>query len=150
MIKQNPATRTLLNQAWRTISQDKIKAIDEIFASIDKLKQQDKQYFDIIAAADKLLADKSYQPAKVQYQSALKLKPDEKYPKDRVAEIDLALSDLAKQKALDDQYTAAISKADKSFALKTWEQAKTDYSAASALNPMKPIRRIRYWRLKRS
>ncbi len=114
---------------------DKIKEIDDIFAGIDKLKQQDKQYLDIIAAADKLLTDKSYQPAKVQFQSALKLKPDEKYPKDRIAEIDLALSDLAKQKALDDQYTAAIVKADKSFASKTWEQAKMDYTAASALKP---------------
>jgi len=114
---------------------DKIKEIDAIYAGIDKLKQQDKQYLDIIAAADKLLTDKSYQPAKVQYQSALKLKPEEKYPKDRIAEIDLALTDLAKQKALDDQYAAAIAKADKSFALKTWEQAKTDYTAASALKP---------------
>ena len=48
-----------------------------------------------------------------QYQKALQLKPEEKYPKDRIAEIDLALADLAKQKALDDQYNAAIAKADK-------------------------------------
>jgi tetratricopeptide (TPR) repeat protein len=114
---------------------DKIKEIDAIYATLDKLKQQDKQYLDIIAAADKLLADKAYQPAKIQYQSALKLKPEEKYPKDRIAEIDLALTDLAKQKALDDQYDAAIARADKSFALKTWEQAKTDYAAASVLKP---------------
>jgi hypothetical protein len=114
---------------------DKIKQIDDIYATADKQKQQDKQYLDIIAAADKLLADKSYQPAKVQYQSALKLKPEEKYPKDRIAEIDLAMTDLAKQKALDDQYTAAIAKADKLFAAKTWEQAKTDYTTASALKP---------------
>jgi len=114
---------------------DKIREIDAIYAGIDNLKQQDKQYLDIIAAADKLLEDKSYQPAKVQYQSALKLKPEEKYPKDRIAEIDLALTDLAKQKALDDQFAAAIAKADKSFALKTWDQAKTDYTAASALKP---------------
>ena len=114
---------------------DKIREIDAIYAGIDNLKQQDKQYLDIIAAADKLLEDKSYQPAKVQYQSALKLKPEEKYPKDRIAEIDLALTDLAKQKALDDQFDAAIAKADKSFALKTWDQAKTDYTAASALKP---------------
>jgi tetratricopeptide (TPR) repeat protein len=114
---------------------DKIKEIDLIFASMEKQKEQDKQYLDIIAAADKLLADKSYQLAKVQYQSALKLKPEEKYPQDRIKEIDLALTDLAKQKVLDDQYTAAISKADKSFALKTWDQAKTEYNAASALKP---------------
>jgi tetratricopeptide (TPR) repeat protein len=114
---------------------DKIKEIDLIFAALEKQKEQDKQYLDIIAAADKLLTDKSYQPAKVQYQSALKLKPGEKYPQDRITEIDLALSDLVKQKALDDQYAAAVSKADKSFASKTWDQAKTDYSSASSLKP---------------
>jgi hypothetical protein len=114
---------------------DKIKEIDLIFASLEKQKETDKQYLGIIAAADTLLANKSYQPAKVQYQSALKLKPDEKYPKDRMAEIDIALADLVKQKALDDQYVAAISRADKSFALKTWDQAKADYAAASSLKP---------------
>jgi len=114
---------------------DKLKAIEGIFAELEKQKLADKQYLDIIAAADKLLTDKSYQPAKVQYQSALKLKPDEKYPKDRITEIDVALADLVKQKALDDQYTAAIVKADKSFALKTWDQAKTDYNAALTLKP---------------
>jgi len=114
---------------------DKIKDIDQIFANLELQKVQDKQYLDLIAVADKLLSDKSYQLAKVQYQSALKLKPGEKYPQDRITEIDLALTDLVKQKALDDQYTAAIVKADKSFAMKTWEQARTDYTAASTLKP---------------
>jgi hypothetical protein len=114
---------------------DKIKSIEAIFAESEKQKQQDKQYLDIIAGADNLLTDKSYQPAKLQYQAALKLKPDEKYPKDRIAEINIALTDLVKQKALDDQYSAAIIKADKTFASKTWEQAKTDYNAALALKP---------------
>ena len=114
---------------------DKIKEIDGLFASLEKQKAMDKQYLAIIAGADSLLSSKSYQPAKVQYQSALQLKPGEKYPQDRIAEIDVALADLVKQKALDDQYAAAISKADKSFAMKTWDQAKTDYSSASALKP---------------
>jgi tetratricopeptide (TPR) repeat protein len=114
---------------------DRIKEIDGLFAAMEKQKELDKQYLAIIAGADSLLAAKSYQPAKVQYQSALKLKPGEKYPQDRIAEIDLALADLVKEKALDDQYTAAIAKADKSFAMKAWDQAKTDYSSASALKP---------------
>ncbi|MCX6248423.1 MAG: hypothetical protein NTW10_11885 [Bacteroidetes bacterium] len=114
---------------------DKIKEIDGMFASLEKQKQLDKQYLDLIAAADKLLADKSYQPAKLQYQAALQVKPDESYPKDRIKEIDLALGDLAKQKALDDQYAAALVKADKSFAARTWDQARTDYTGASALKP---------------
>jgi len=38
----------------------------------------------------------------------LVIKSAEKYPKDKIAEIDIALADLAKQKALDDQYQAIL------------------------------------------
>ncbi len=70
---------------------------------------------DLIAEADKRLAEKSYSDAKTGYQSAMKIKPDQQYPKDKITEIDNALAELAQQKALDDQYNAAIAKADKSF-----------------------------------
>jgi hypothetical protein len=118
-----------------TYPKGKIEEIDKQLAEIARKKALDDQYTSTLANADKLLADKSYEPAKAEYQKASQLKPDEKYPKDRIAEIDQALVNLAKQKALDDQYAAAISKADKSFASKTWDQAKIDYTAASALKP---------------
>ena len=89
----------------------------------------------LIAEADKQLAEKSYPVAKTGYQSALKLKPDQQYPKDKITEIDNALAELARQKALDDQYIASIAKADKSFADKILDQSKTDYITAGNLKP---------------
>ena len=118
-----------------TYPKQKITEIDKTLDEIAKKKALDDQYTSTLADADKLLSARSYEPAKAAYQKASLLKPDEKYPKDRIAEIDNALADLAKQKALDDQYAAAIVKADKSFAAKTWDQAKTDYTAASAIKP---------------
>ena len=114
---------------------EKIGEIDKILESTAKQKALEDQYTAMIAAADKLFSDRSYALAKTQYQQALSLKPNEKYPKDRILEIDNALADLAKQKAVDDQYTAALSKADRSFDAKNWEQAKTDYNEASGIKP---------------
>ena len=113
----------------------KIAEIDKALADLAKLKALDDQYSTAIASGDKLLGEKSYDAAKVQYQSASSLKPNEKYPKDKIAEIDLALADLAKQKALEDQYQAIIKDADKLLAVKTYEQARTKYTDAGNLKP---------------
>ena len=114
---------------------DRINEIVAILAGMEKQKSLDDQYISLIAGADKLLADKSYGPAKVDYQKALQIKPSEQYPKDKISLIDAALADLGKQKALDDQYTTSISKADKLLAVKSWEPAKIEYTAASNLKP---------------
>ncbi|MCX6251108.1 MAG: hypothetical protein NTX61_10195 [Bacteroidetes bacterium] len=114
----------------------KIAEIDKIFAEIARLKALDDQYADFITKADKLLAEKSYEPAKNQYQAALNIKSAEKYPKDKIAEIDVTLADMAKQKALDDQYQSVLKDADKLLADKIYDQAKTKYSAASALKSL--------------
>jgi tetratricopeptide (TPR) repeat protein len=118
-----------------TYPKQKIGEIDKILADLAKQKSLDDQYSSLIADADKLLGEKSYDPSKVKYQSALKIKPDEKYPKDKIAEIDLALADIAKQKALDGQYMATIKDADRLLAAKTYDQARTKYSDAGNLKP---------------
>jgi hypothetical protein len=61
---------------------------------------------DLIDKADKLLADKSYEPAKTEYQNAIAIKPAETYPKgQRLKRLTIQLAEIAKKKALDDQYT---------------------------------------------
>jgi len=113
----------------------KIAEIDKILEEFAFQKSLDDQYKSIIANADKLLSDKSYGEAKVQYQSALKLKPAEKYPVDKIAQIDLALADIAKQKSLDDQYLNIVKTADNLLATQVYDQARTKYSDAGNLKP---------------
>ncbi len=113
----------------------KISEIDNILADIAKQKALDDQYAGTIANADKLLEEKSYDQAKTQYQAALTLKPTEKYPKDKITEIDLALAEIAKQKALDDQFRSSIDKADRLLAEKSYEPAKVEYTNASKIKP---------------
>ena len=113
----------------------KIAEIDLALASIAKQLALDTQYSQAITKADKLLEEKSYVQAKLQFQEALKTKPGEEYPQSRIKEIDIALGDLLKQKALDDQYAAAIMNADKLFSDKSYEPAKLAYIEAGKIKP---------------
>ena len=128
-------TLALTIKAGEPYPTGKIAEIDKILAEIAKKKSLDDQYAQLIADGDKRLNEKAFDDAKKQFQSALVIKPNEQYPKDKITEIYQALADLAKQKALDDQYNALITKADNLFQAKTLEQAKTEYTHAGILKP---------------
>lgn len=59
--------------------------------SEDKAKNNDVAYNEAIKAADKAYNEKNYQAAMTKYEEALKYKPKEKYPNDRIIEIDAIL-----------------------------------------------------------
>ncbi|HPS74662.1 MAG TPA: hypothetical protein PLD52_10255, partial [Bacteroidales bacterium] len=114
----------------------KIKEIDESLAAIGKQKALDQQYQRVIAEADQLLGNKSYEKARTTYQSASDLKPAEEYPKTRITEIDgIMAAAAAKQKELDDQYASVIANADQLLAAKDYDNAKTKYTEALGINP---------------
>ena len=110
----------------------KIAAIDKILADI---KAFEDKYKGAIATGDSAFGNKSYAQAKSAYQGALQMKPNEKYPKDRIAEIEKIQVELAKQKVIDDQYQASLTKADKLLADKSYVLAKTEYGNASTIKP---------------
>lgn len=89
-----------------------------------KAQELNDKYNAAIAKADKALAAKNYEESRLDYYEALKYKPNESYPKTKVAEIDKIIS-----------YDAKIKTANSEFAAKNYNQALTDYEAASTLNP---------------
>jgi tetratricopeptide (TPR) repeat protein len=95
----------------------------------------DKQYNEAIAKADKLLAAKDYQNALTAYNEAADLKPTEKYPADKIMEINATVNQIAAQEALDKQYNDDIARADKMLADKDYQGALLTYQAAAALKP---------------
>lgn len=116
---------------------DKLAEINAILAKEMGAKELEKKYLDAIAKADAALSSKNYSTAKTQYTDALALKAAEKYPKDKLAEIEKVLADLnaakdkdAQAKALEVKYQAAIAKADAALKLKTYETAKAGYNEA--------------------
>ncbi len=136
---------------------DKIKEIDAALAELAskdaaekarlaKEKELNDKYNAAIAKADAAFSSKNYVAAKTSYSEASILKSAEQYPKDRIAEIDKLLADiaakdaaekdkLAKEKELNDKYNAAVAKGDKAFAAKTYDAAKSGYNEALSFKP---------------
>ncbi|NOR76013.1 MAG: hypothetical protein GQ525_12760, partial [Draconibacterium sp.] len=107
--------------------------IDEIGNILDELelarKEQellDKNYADLIQQADRFFANSNYLEAKTKYESAVNLKSEEQYPKDKILEID----DILQQQKLNEEYRSIILAADGFFKTELFLQAKTEYEKA--------------------
>jgi len=100
----------------------------EINVKLNELEAQQESYDQIIAMADKLFSEAKYELAKIEYQNALKLRPDEKHPADRILEIDILLN---KGLNVEKEYAEAIANADGLFSLEQYEEAKLQYMKAS-------------------
>jgi hypothetical protein len=120
---------------------DKLTEIETILADLAKKEAENKakeeQYKALIVEADGLLKAKDYNASKSKYQAALTIKAEEKYPKDKILEIETLLADLAKkeaeEKAKNQKYTDLITSADAAFKAKNYEVAKTTYADASKI-----------------
>lgn len=98
----------------------------------------DAKYKATIAKGDKAFAVKDYVTAKPMYTEALRIKPAEQYPKDKLAEIatiEKNLASASEQKETDQQYIQAIARADKSFSQKDYNSAKLGYEDALTYKP---------------
>ena len=113
----------------------RIKEIDGILAEIAAKNKLEQDYQNLIKAGDAKLAKKDYENAKVQYTDALKLKPEQTYPKNKLSEIDKALAAMATQKENDAKYAELIKKADASFGASKWQEAKLSYTSAQNIKP---------------
>ncbi len=104
-------------------------------------KSVDEKYNSLIASADKLFELKDYQNAITSYKSAVEIKPEEQYPKNKISEIEGL---LAEAKSLEENYNRIIEKADELYSKQKWEEALTEYSAAVELKPSEklPAQRI--------
>jgi hypothetical protein len=111
----------------------KLVEIDKLLADAAKNAQLEADYKAAIAKADQAFGGKNYEAAKGSYTDALKLKPTENYPKSKLEEISKLLANDSKNKELDAKYAAAITAADKAFAAKTYDAAKSSYAEALTL-----------------
>ncbi|MBL4594283.1 MAG: carboxypeptidase regulatory-like domain-containing protein [Flavobacteriales bacterium] len=106
---------------------DKLLEIISILEAANKLEDE---YANYIKTGDKAISSKDYEGAKSAFESALALKDQEQYPKDKLSEIEGLLASLAKQKELDEQYQKLITSADKLLEDKNYEVAKGKYTEA--------------------
>ncbi len=136
-------------KAQEKYPKDQLAAIEKAIADAKKRaedeerqKQIDAKYELLIGSADGLLAQDKLDLAKAKYQEALGVKPDQKYPHTKIAEIDGLLAERARQaeedrkkKELDDKFNDLVAKADKAYDGKKYAEALNDYKDASGLKP---------------
>ncbi|MFA5970867.1 MAG: hypothetical protein WC780_00850 [Lentimicrobiaceae bacterium] len=96
-----------------------------------ELNANREKYDNAIAFADKSFNEENYPYALNGYKAALKIKPAEKYPQDKINEIKL-IQDQANAPL--EKYKRTILAADKAFNEKDYAKAKTTYLAALNLN----------------
>lgn len=127
-------------QAVRLDQVESNRVSKQIFALLDKADKDKAEaeikYNQAIAKADELYNSKSYEASLAKYEEALKYKPAEKYPADRIVELD-ALIQANKAQALeeaqkDEKYNNLITAADNLKGQGKLEEAVVKYQAALA------------------
>ncbi len=106
--------------------------INEINGLIAKSEANDIDYNKAIEAGEQLFGKKDFPSAKIEFEKAKKLKSSEQFPKDRLAEINIA---LAANKETQDSFDQSISKADAYLASKDYDMAIAEYNNALLIIP---------------
>jgi epidermal growth factor receptor substrate 15 len=108
------------------VPKDKLKEI----ASLMTLQAKEEQYNAIITLGDQLQSAGKLEDAKKKYEEATVIDASKAYPKEQIAAINAKLGELSAEKAREEKYKAAISKADQFFTTKKWKDAVTAYKEA--------------------
>ncbi|NSW45458.1 MAG: hypothetical protein HPY79_06570, partial [Bacteroidales bacterium] len=105
-------------------------------------KAKEEQYKSAVAKGDAALSKQLFDEAKTAYNQALSIKPNETYPKTKLAEIDKLLADKAAKekaeaeaKAKEEQYKSAVAKGDAALSKQLFDEAKTAYNQALSIKP---------------
>lgn len=94
-------------------------------------KAQLQQFENAITKGEEYLAAKDYAKAKVEYQKALSINPDAKYPKDKLAQIRKVYIDPADEA----KFKQAVEKGDLSLTENNFISAKEQYGIALQIKP---------------
>ncbi|GAB1405086.1 hypothetical protein MASR1M74_22650 [Lentimicrobium sp.] len=119
---------------------NQLKKISEI---LQQKQDLERDYQQAISEGDRLLASQQFTEARTHFQRANNLKPDEKYPRQKIEEIArelLALKDAEREKA----YRSNIEVAEKLLAEENLGKALTAFQEAQKLKPEEnlPAQRI--------
>jgi tetratricopeptide (TPR) repeat protein len=109
--------------------QEKIAVIR---TALGQQKALQANYDKFIAAADRSMNDKKYSEATLAYRNALKLKPGEPYPQQKLDEVSTLLGQSREQL---EKYNQVLAEADQAFQKKEYTAAIAAYESASGIRP---------------
>lgn len=105
-----------------------------VFSTNSSLAQSEQgtDYNSIVKQADSYFSSADYIKAKTSYEYALRIRPNETYPK---AQLDKVLKKLREQMMVMEEYSGVISQADKFFWSRDYDNAVAKYQEASKMVP---------------
>ncbi|PCH94062.1 MAG: hypothetical protein COB85_06075 [Bacteroidetes bacterium] len=109
------------------------------------LKVKEAQYNKLIVDADKAFEAKDYGAIKL-YRSASNIKPNEKYPKDKIVEINGILDG---NKAKDEAYLQALSEGNKNYAANNYLLARGNFEKALKIKPNEIVPKTKIAQIKK-
>jgi tetratricopeptide (TPR) repeat protein len=95
----------------------------------------DNSYSAALDAGDGFMRTEEFDKAISSYEEALKLKPNESYPKDQIAKANSIVAERAANMAKQEQFNKLISEGEASFAEKKYEKALGSFQAALEVFP---------------
>jgi tetratricopeptide (TPR) repeat protein len=119
----------------------KIAEIEGIIAEQQKLKEQEEllqiHYREAIAEADRLYEAKDLSAAKIAYNKALQIKPEDSYASQKIADIDKLIKAEAaeKQKNIENAYSDAMTQGTSFMLKKEYINARDAFQRALSIKP---------------
>lgn len=125
-----------------TLPQDRIIEIDELLRKRREeqaeQQQKDQLYQEKIELANVAVGNFKYQNAIDHLNEALKIKPDEDFPKKKIKEYQALLDQIAAQNSKEKKYDEFIDKADLAFDNGDYEESIGLYEEALSVKPSEP------------
>lgn len=114
---------------------DEVAKIEKIINDLAGEERTAREYQAAVEAGDAAMSAKQYSVAVAEYNKAITLRENEKYPKDQLALAQEELEALASAKEKQDSYDAAMKEANNLFAGSKFEEAKLKYQEALTVLP---------------
>jgi tetratricopeptide (TPR) repeat protein len=112
---------------------EKIAEIEVVLLRLAEEESLMQDYQNYITEADSLYENENYEEALTMYSEASALLPTEDHPKNRIAEIETLLFEIAEMKAVETRYNNLIAEGDRLFEVEDYAGAKRKYQEAHLL-----------------
>ena len=113
---------------------DQLKKI----ADLVKGQMREQEYNDLIAQGDKAQKELLFNEAIGQFEKALAIKPNEQYPKQKIAELNGLLAEQLKNQEKQQNYDDAMREGEKQFTKQFYDRALTLFQQALSYRPNDP------------
>ncbi len=126
------------------LPKQKIEKVKELMGQADEAKKEEARYRMLLIDGEEAMKNSQWEVAQAKFNEAKKMKPKEKEPNEKLAELDKRMKNAAKYA----QYDAVIKDANRLFDAEKWEECMAKYKEASNMMPQETYPKERFARAK--